>query len=376
MREILFYKPTINEREIELIKRALSDQNTSIIDEFESKLREYFNAKHVVITINNAATHHLALSAMDVKRGDKFICSVNAFPSIAQAIRQFDAEPIFIDIDEDDFTLSPKALLECLEKNNHKKLKGVFVNHVAGQSAMLDEIYDIANHYKIQVLDDANRAVGLTYKGKKIGANKSLLTCFQIHSQTINPTAAAGFMVTDDEELAKKAVLLRNYALISKLDKSGNMDYIYDIVDIGLKYDITTINAAFAFAQFEKHQEFIKRRQEIAAIYDKELADCPHITTPVKKREHIYNQYIIKVDKNRDGFAKELLENGIHTSLHYVPIHLLTYYKSKYNLKVNAFPNALKNYQQILSLPIYSALSDDDISYICTKIKEIAKTRV
>ncbi|MDL0089176.1 DegT/DnrJ/EryC1/StrS family aminotransferase [Campylobacter gastrosuis] len=376
MQEILFYKPTIDERELELIKRAISEQNTTIIEEFEDKLRKYFNAKFAVTTINNAATHHLALSAMDVKRGDKFICSVNAFPSIAQAIRHFDAEPIFVDIDEDDFTISPKALLECLEKNNHKKLKGVFVNHVAGQSAMMDEINEIAKHYNIAVLDDANRAVGLTYKGEKLGANRSLLTCFQIHSQTINPTAAAGFMITNDENIAKKAELLRNYALVSKLDKSGNMDYIYDVVDIGLKYDITTINAAFALGQFEKHLDFIKRRQEIAEIYDNELKDCPHISTPVKKREHIYNQYIIKVDKNRDGFAKELLENGIHTSLHYVPIHLLTYYRNKYDLKVNAYPNALKNYQQILSLPIYSALKDDEIAYICQKIKEIAKSRV
>ncbi|AQW85862.1 aminotransferase, DegT/DnrJ/EryC1/StrS family [Campylobacter pinnipediorum subsp. caledonicus] len=376
MQEILFYKPSMDNEELDMIKKALSDQNTNIIDDFEASLRKTFDVKYAITTINNAATHHLALSAMEVKRGDKFICSVNAFPSVAQAIRYFDAEPIFVDINEDDFTINPQALEESLKKNNHKKLKGIFVNHVAGQAAMMDEIEEIAKKYDVHILEDANRAVGLTYKGEKIGAKKSLFTCFQIHSQTINPTAAAGFMVTNNDEIAKKAQLLRNYAMVSGLDKSGNMGYIYDVVDIGLKYDLTTLNGAFAFAQFKKHEAFAKKRQEIAAIYDEELKDCPHISLPVKKRDHIYNQYIIKVDKNRDGFAKELLENGIHTSLHYVPIHLLTYYKSKYRLKVNAFPNALKNYQQILSLPIYGALTEEEIYYICDKIKEIAKNRV
>ncbi len=95
-----------------------------------------------------------------------------------------------------------------------------------------------------------------------------------------------------------------------------------------------------------------------------------------QKSDHIYTEYIIKIDKNRDGFAKELSKNGIFTSLHFIPLHLLSYYKQKYNLRVNDFPNALTNYQQILSLPIYAGLSNKDVYYICEQIKEIAKTRV
>ena len=126
----------------------------------------------------------------------------------------------------------------------------------------------------------------------------------------------------------------------------------------------------------EKNEDFIDRRLEIADIYNRELASCPHVTTPVKKRDHVYSQYIIKIDKNRDNFAKELKERGIYTSLHYIPMHLLSYYKQKYSLRVNDFPKALSNYQQILSLPIYSSLSDKDILHICEQIKEIAKNRV
>lgn len=376
MEEISFYKPTITSRESELINEALHSQGTDIIERMESQLKSYFSAKHAVVTYNAAASHHLALCAMDIKRGDKIVCSVNAFPSVAQAIRHFDAEPIFVDIDEDDFNISPDALREVLKKHNHKKLKGVFVSHIGGQAAKMREIYEIASEFDVKVLDDGNKSIGLTYEGKKIGNTGSFISCFQISSQLKNPVATAGFIITNDDHIAARAQLLRNYALINGIDKYGNLGYIYDVVDIGVKYDITTLNAAYALAQFEKNDEFIRRREQIASKYNEALKDCPHVLTPVKKRDHIYTQYIIKIDKNRDGFARELLENGIHTSLHYIPIHMLKYYKEKYNLKVNDFPTALKVYQQVLSLPIYNALKDEEVDYICDKIRQIAKDRV
>lgn len=376
MREIPFYKPTITERESELIEEALHSENaTDTVAKFEEKIKEYFGAKFVVTTNNIAAAHHLALSAMDTKRGDKVICSVNSFPSVAQAVRHFDAEPIFVDIDEDDFNISPEALEKVLKEQNHKKLKCAFISHIAGQSARLDEIKAICEKYGIVVLDDANRGIGLTYNGKKVGSD-SFLSCFQTNSRVQNPISTVGFFTTNDEEVYKKAKLLRNYALVNGIDKFGSLSYIYDVVDIGLKYDINSINAAFSIAQLEKTDELIKRRKKIAEIYDKELKECHNITTPVKKREHIYTQYIIKINKNRDSFARELLERGIHTSLHYIPIHLLSYYKNKYSLKVNDFPNALKAYQQVLSLPIYHSLSDEEVQYICNMVKEISKSRV
>ena len=266
MREIPFYKPTITERESELIEEALHSENaTDTVAKFEEKLKEYFGAKFVVTTNNIAAAHHLALSAMDTKRGDKVICSVNAFPSVAQAVRHFDAEPIFVDIDEEDFNISPEALEKVLKEQNHKKLKCAFISHIAGQSARLDEIKAICEKYGIVVLDDANRGIGLTYNGKKVGSD-SFLSCFQTNSRVQNPISTVGFFTTNDEEVYKKAKLLRNYALVNGIDKFGSLSYIYDVVDIGLKYDINSINAAFSIAQLEKTDMLIKRRQENAQV--------------------------------------------------------------------------------------------------------------
>ena len=377
MKEIPFYKPTIDQREKTLINEVLDLDKANKVETLEKEFVKYTGCGDAISTVNGTAAMHLAMCALDLKRGDKIICSVNAFPSVAEVVRHFDAEPIFVDIDKDDFNIDVDQLENVLKNNKAKKLKGAFISHVAGQPADLKRIYELAKLYDIKIIEDATGALGGTYNGKKIGSLDADITIFRFNPQSNNSISSAGMMTTKDEELSKRARLLRNHAIVGEgWDKYGNLGYVYDVVDIGLKYDLNELNAAFAIGQLEKNEDFIDRRLEIADIYNRELASCPHVTTPVKKRDHVYSQYIIKIDKNRDNFAKELKERGIYTSLHYIPMHLLSYYKQKYSLRVNDFPKALSNYQQILSLPIYASLSDKDVLHICEQIKEIAKNRV
>lgn len=376
MKEIPFYKPFIDNKERTLINEVLDLEKPNKVEKLEKDFIKYTNCGDAVSTMNGTAAMHLAMCALDLKRGDKIICSVNAFPSVAEVVRHFDAEPIFVDIDKDDFNIDINQLESILKNNKAKKLKGAFISHIAGQPADLDSIYELAKIYDIKIIEDATNALGGTYKKKKIGSLEADITVFKFNQQSYSSISSAGMMTTKNEELSQRARLLRNHALVGDgWDKFGNIGYVYDVVDIGLKYDLNELNAAYAIGQLEKNESFIERRAEIAAIYNKELASCPHISTPIKKHDHIYSQYIIKVDKNRDSFAKELKERGIYTALHYIPIHLLNYYKHKYSLRVNDFPKALSNYQQILSLPIYASLSDKDVHYICDQIQEIAKNR-
>lgn len=377
MKEIPFYKPFIDQREKTLINEVLDLEKANKVETLEKEFTKYIPCGDAISTVNGTAAMHLAMCALDLKRGDKIICSVNAFPSVAEVVRHFDAEPIFVDIDKDDFNIDVEQLESVLKNNKAKKLKGAFISHIAGQPADLTRIYELAKLYDIKIVEDATAALGSTYNGKKIGSLDADITVFRFNPQANNSVSSAGIMTTKDPELAARARLLRNHALVGEgWDKFGNLGYVYDVVDIGLKYDLNELNAAYAIGQLEKNESFIERRIEIADIYNRELASCPHVSTPVKKRDHTYAQYIIKIDKNRDNFAKELKERGIYTGLHYIPLHLLSYYKHKYNLRVNDFPKALSNYQQILSLPIYSSLSDKDILHICEQIKEIAKNRV
>jgi len=377
MKEIPFYKPLIDARERTLINEVLDLEKANKVETLEKEFIKYTGCGDAISTVNGTAAMHLAMCALDLKRGDKIICSVNAFPSIAEVVRHFDAEPIFVDIDKDDFNIDVNQLEILLKNNKAKKLKGAFISHVAGQPADLKRIYALAKSYDIKIIEDATGTLGGTYEGQKIGSLEADITVFRFNPQSNNSISSAGIMATKDEELSRRARLLRNHAIVGEgWDKFGNLGYVYDVVDIGLKYDLNELNAAFAIGQLEKNNAFIERRTEIAEMYNKELASCPHVSTPIKKRDHIYSQYIIKIDKNRDNFAKELKERGIYTSLHYIPMHLLSYYKQKYSLRVNDFPKALSNYQQILSLPIYANLSDKEVQYICDHIKEIAKNRV
>lgn len=377
MKKIDFFRPQIDEKEKELIRKALENPNNiDMVIDFEDEIKKYFGVKYTISTNNSTAAKHLALCAMDIKRGDKIICSVNSFPNVAEVIRHFDAEPIFVDINEDDFNINPQKFENVVKANKSKKLKCAFINHMAGQSSDMDAIYDIANRYEMDIIDDGNMALGTTYKGKKIGSMSSKISCFKINAQFNINVATAGFMLTNDDEIAKRALLLRNHGIVNNSSKSDNLGYIYDIIDIGIKYSLCTIDAAFCLAQFRKVDSFIKKRIEIAQIYNKFLKDCPHIEIPVNKGEHAYYRYIIKVDKNRDSFARDLADLGVSTSLHYIPLHLLSYYKNKYNLKVNAFPSALKTYQVVLSLPIYADLKSDEIEYICDSVLKTAKSRV
>lgn len=378
MTTIPFFKPSIGAKEIEMVNQALKLENTeSMASTLEKQVAKYIGASHAVSTNNSTAALHLSLCAMDLKRGDKIMCSVNSFPSIAEVIRHFDAEPILVDIDADDFNIDIRQFERVLRMHNHKKLRGAFIGHVAGQPADLDSLYEIADEYKIKIIDDATQAFGATYKGRKIGSTGSHISCFRFSTQMRNAMAAGGVMTTNDEDIQDRANLLKNHAIVSDgWDDYGNLGYVYDVVDIGLKYDISELSAAYNIGQLAHLDKQIKRRQEIAKIYDKELKDCPHVKIPVKKREHIYDKYIIKIDKNRDSFARELKEKGIFTGLHFVPLHLLQYYKSKYSLKVNDYQTALSNYQHILSIPIYDTMSDDMVMYVCENIKKIASTRV
>ncbi len=375
---IPLFKLEVNERDIELVNEVLTSQNKeSMVTTLEEDIQKYIGCSYAVSTMNATAALHLSLRAMDLKRGDKVICSVNSFPAVAEVIRHFDAEPIFVDIDKDDFNIDPKQFERTLNLNKHKKLKAAFIGHVAGQPSELDEIYELANANDIKIIDDATQIMGGTYKGKKIGSTGSHISCFRFGSRMRNPVSTAGFLVTEDEEINERARLLRNHAIQSdEWDEHGNIGYIYDVVDIGLKYDLSELCAAFSVGQLANFDNIIKRRQEIAGIYNKELANCPHVSTPVKKREHTYSKYIIKIDKNRDHFARQLKEKGISTGLHFVPLHLLKYYKEKYSLKINDFPVALSNYQYILSIPIHSSMSNEDVMRVCEAIKQIAQDRV
>jgi len=367
----------VNSKEINEVGDVLDYTTSNKVQELEIKFQKYIGAEYAVSTTTGTSAIHLALCAMDLKRGDKIICPVNAPPMIAETIRHFDAEPIFIDVNEDDFNISLEDLEKYLLNNKPKKLRAIFISHIGGQGADLKKIKNLADDYNLKLIADASYALGGTYDGQKIGLEYTDITTFCFSSQLCGSIAKGGMIATDDEDIYERALLLRNHSIVTTgIDSFGDLDYRYDVVDIGCDYSQNELNAGFLLAQLDKLDSFIERKKHIARLYDKHLDGIKHVSIPKKMREHIYSLYIIKIDKNRDSFARELKEKGVYTYLHFTPMHLLSYYKTKYSLRVNNYPKALRNYQQVLSLPIYPSLKDSDVEYIIESIKSVAKTRV
>ena len=356
------------------VSDVLDGEEINQVQELESEFCNYVDASYALATSHGTSALHLAMLALELKRGDKIVCSVNAHPNIPEVVRHFDAEPVFMDIDADSYNMNLDLLESYLEDNKSKKLKAVVVTHVGGVTVDLDRLYSIAKIYDVKIVEDASEALGSTYNGKKIGSTGADIVCFNFSAHLKSNICNGGMLVTDDDEIMERARLLSNHAIVQDEDA---LNYIYDVVDIGNDYSISELNAAYIRAGLQNQDQNIVRQKEIASMYNDALSGVEHVTIPEQvSDEHIYSLYIVKIDKNRDSFAVELKDAGIETGLHYIPLHLLSYYKAKYSLRVNDFPVALRAYQQVLSLPTYSSMDDKDVKFVCDKIKKIAKTRV
>ncbi|MBU0721084.1 DegT/DnrJ/EryC1/StrS family aminotransferase [bacterium] len=372
--KIPFCKYISGREEHSNVSDVLDGEDINQVAELEEEFASYIGAEYALATSHGTSALHLAMLALDLKRGDKVVCSVNAYPNVPEVVRHFDAEPVFIDIDAKTYNINIDLLESYLEDNKSKKLKAVIVTHVAGQSVDLQRLYSIAKIYDVKIVEDACDALGATYKGQKIGSTGADITCFNFSSHLKKNICTGGMLVTNDDEMMERARLLSNHAIVRDED---SLEYIYDVVDIGNDYSMSALNAAYLRGQVKEQDKNIVRQREIAAMYSEALAGVEHVSIPdMSNEEHPFSLYIVKIDKNRDSFAVELKDAGIQTGLHYIPLHLLTYYKSKYSLRVNDFPVALRTYQQVLSLPIYTSMEDKDVKFVCDKIKKIAKTRV
>jgi dTDP-4-amino-4,6-dideoxygalactose transaminase len=356
------------------VSDALDGEDVNQVAELEEEFSAYVGAAYALATSHGTSALHLAMLALDLKRGDKVVCSVNAHPSIPEVVRHFDAEPVFIDIEDVTYNMNLDKLEAYLEDNSSKKLKAVVISHLGGVTVDLERLYAMGRLYGVKIVEDAGDALGATYKGQKIGSTGADIVCFNFSPHLKKNICNGGMLVTDDDEIMERARLLANHAMVKDEDA---LEYIYDVVDIGNDYSLSQLNAAYIRAQIAQQDENIKRQQEIAKMYSNGLDGVEHVTIPdMSHEENPFSLYIIKIDKNRDSFAVALREEGIGTGLHYIPLHLLSYYKTKYALRVNDFPVALRSFQQVLSLPIYASMSDDEVNSVIKTIKKIAKTRV
>ncbi|NPA27620.1 MAG: aminotransferase class I/II-fold pyridoxal phosphate-dependent enzyme [Epsilonproteobacteria bacterium] len=368
MRKIPFYRASEIKNLIEINRANFYDNLEEAPLKLESKFKELTNTNYTLSVANSSLALHLALLAIELKRGDKVVCAINSYVDVPEAIRHFDSEPIFVDIEPRSYHLDIDALKNSIKQNRSKKLRAIIVSHFAGLKQDIAKIKEIAKENNLIIIEDFTDA---PITGSKIKV-ESDIAIFSLNYRFDNNLKGAiiGF---NSEEHFKRGKLLRNHGLIYP---NRELSYIYDVVDVGYDYRLDNINAFFLEKLLHQRELLLRQKREIANIYFEELKDTPHITLPIRRDDHLYSYFIIEIEKNRDAFARELISRGVEVKLHYIPLNFTSYYKKKYNLKVTSFPNALNIYQKILSLPCNGKMSKDEAKYVTKVVKEVARNHI
>jgi len=360
-------RPFISDEEIEAVVRILKSGMLAQGEEvklFEEEFARYIDVKHAVAVANGTAALDIALKALGIGPGDEVITTPFTFIATANAILYQGAKPIFADIDLRTYNLDPNKVLEKITN----KTKAIIVVHLYGQPADMKAFKEIAEDYKLLLIEDAAQAHGAEFEGRKVGGIGDVgVTSFYA---TKNMTTGEGGMITtNDDEVARKARLFRDHGQVRK--------YVHEVLGWNLR--MTNIVAALGRIQLRRLDELNKIRARNAEKLTRGLQGVKGITLPYvdPRVKHVWHQYVIRVEQDfplsRDELAEYLREKSIETAVHYpIPIHHQPLYK-RLGYTQDECPNAIEASKRVLSLPVHPLLSDEDIEYIVNAIREVSE---
>jgi perosamine synthetase len=375
--EIPFFIPWITEEDKKAVLEVLASRwltGGPKAKEFEKLFASYTSAKYSISVNSCTAALHLAMRALNIGPGDEVIVPVLTFAATANAALFVGAKPVFADVDEKTFNISPKQI----EQKITKKTKAVIVVHYGGQPCDMKEIMEIAEDHNIEVVEDCAHALGALYKGKNVGTFGAV-GCFSFYPTKIITTIEGGMATTQDKEIANKMLILKEHGMTkAAFARENKASWYYDVVDLGYNYRMNEVQAALGIAQLKRMDDINEKRIEAAKYYTKRLSEIEGIVTPyeAEDRTHLYHLYVIRVLKEKFGIDRNDLFNnlsasGIGTSVHYTPLHMLTFYKNLGYGK-QSFPVAERVSKEILSLPLFPTISKSQIDFVA---KEIAANR-
>ncbi|AIJ04928.1 DegT/DnrJ/EryC1/StrS aminotransferase [Methanocaldococcus bathoardescens] len=323
------------------------------LEKLEHEFSKYVGTKFGIGVNSGSDALYLAVKALGIGRGDEVITVSHTFISTADAIVRNGAKPVFVDIDPETYTIDTTLI----EKKITERTKAIIPVHLYGHPADMDPIMEIAEKYGLFVIEDASQAHGAKYKGKKVGSIGHI-ACFSFYpTKNLGAYGDAGMIVTDDEDIANKLKMLRNYGSYKK--------YHHDVIGINSRLD--EIQASILRVKLKYLDKWNERRRKIAKLYN-ELLEGSEIIIPIEKEwaKHVYHLYVIRC-KERDKLQQYLFKNGIQTQIHYpIPIHKQGTYL---NIVNEYLPATEKICNEILSLPIHPWLNEDEIEKICSLIK-------
>ena len=345
---------------------------------FEQAFVDYLgDASLQAIAVNSAtAGLHLALEALGIGPGDEVITTTHTFTATAEVVRYLGADVKLVDIDPATLNIDPAAIEAAITP----RTKALMPVHYAGLSVDMDAIHAIAQKHGLKVVEDAAHALPTTWKGQTIGTLHSDAVVFSFYANKTMTTGEGGMLVTRDPALAARAKVMRLHGINrDAFDRftAKVPSWYYEIVAPGFKYNLTDIAAAMGLHQLKRLPGFQTRREQIAARYDEALADLPLILPPRPVHAgdlHSWHLYVVRLSDdatlNRDQLIESLFADGIGVSVHYIPLHLHPYWKERYDLKPAQFPHSQKAYERMVTLPLYTRMTDDDVERVITAVRK------
>jgi perosamine synthetase len=384
MREVPFHRPSLGpEEEREVLEAMRSGWITTgpKAKQFEKEFAAYVGAKHALAVAHCTGALHLALFALGIEPGDEVITSPFTFTATAEVIGYLGARPVFADIDPGTFNLNPARVEEALESGRLSRPRVLMPVHFAGQPCDMERLGSIARRFSLKIVEDAAHAAGASRGINGRGMTKvgsfGEVTCFSFYA-TKNITSAEGGMVTtEDERLAEKIAVASLHGMSRDAWKRyGNTgSWYYEIHDVGFKYNLSDVHAAIGLAQLRKADWLMERRTAIAMRYNRAFKGEEAVQIPYLEPDviHAWHLYVLRIRPEqlrigRDRLVEVLRERGVGASVHCIPLHTMHFYQRRYGYRTGDFPIAEEVYSRCLSLPIYAAMSEEDIEYVIETI--------
>lgn len=377
---IPFALPDVSDEEVAAVAAAMRSGWVTTgpqTKKFEAEFAAFLGGDVEAIAVNSAtAGLHLALEAVGIGPGDEVITTTHTFTATAEVVRYLGADPVFVDVDSHTLCIDVDAVAAAITP----RTKAILPVHYAGLAADMKGILELARQHGLRVVEDAAHALPTTFQGKLIGALDSDVSVFSFYANKTMTTGEGGMLVTRDAEIAKRAKVMRLHGINrDAFDRfvSKTPAWYYEVVAPGFKYNMTDVAAAMGCAQLKKLPRFLERRRQLAARYFEGLQDLPLIL-PADAPEgdvHAWHLYVIRLTDaarcTRDEVIQALSDRGIGTSVHYVPLHRHPYWRDRYDLRPEMFPVSEDAYQRMLSIPLYTAMSDADQERVIEALRAV-----
>jgi dTDP-4-amino-4,6-dideoxygalactose transaminase len=385
-----FSPPLIGDEEIaEVVDTLRSDWITTgpKTKRFEEEFAAVVGAPASLAVNSCTAALHVALAALGIGQGDAVITTPMTFCSTVHVIEQVGAKPLLVDVEPDTLNIDPEGVRRVLQHvPASSRIKAILPVHLYGHPCNMDPLLDIAREFGFAIIEDAAHALPARYKGRIIGspcdsASVKVLTCFSFYA-TKNLTTGEGGMLTGPPEFVDEARIWSLHGMSRDAWKryGAEESWYYEVACPGFKYNLADIQAAIGLHQLRKLPDFHARRTEIVRQYNEAFSQCEEFQIPAKRAEvdHAWHLYVLRFNLDRmtisrNQFIEELKARNISSSVHFIPIHLHRYYRDRYGYKPYDFPVAHREFQRIVSLPVFPAMTDSDVQDVIEAVLDIAR---